>query len=443
MKKIYFTFAIAFSIALFLLSPGMKAEAADWISTPFFHDEHYQNYVSYKINSGSVDKVFSFTLPSREYVYVGFISSKSTSIQYCDSFNSLSGMGSSATLDYMINNVNFSGYYCYVSGRYPYDKLSPVNMTVDASDEYEAMGIICQKLAGGEDPFYVAPTYTPDITGIGYLTGMEDFYKELEIRNQTGGLTTGNVTDKTFHFGWNRTTSTGLDIYNNDYADSCVEVAISSVISRPLKDGTFFYSSTNGKLRTLSHVYDSYSYDYKYSDVLALFSDGLEEAWNAQGFFDDLLTSNYSTPDMKLYFYFRVVVQDSSGNYAYGPWLRMNPDKSFDKYNAVSAPGSSIVVGITDENDNFIVSDSEYGDGDHLTGGYGSGWNWEDAEIDSNKNKIVVNSYAQNAEDLVNMVNSIPNLIQIVFSFFPPWVLGLFSLLVASIVPLVIIKIVT
>lgn len=139
-----------------------------------------------------------------------------------------------------------------------------------------------------------------------------------------------------------------------------------------------------------------------------------------------------------------MVVQDSSGNYTYGPWLRMNPDKTFDKYNANSAPGSSIVVGITDENDNFIVSsDSEYGEGDHLTGGYGSGWNWEDAEIDSNKNKVVVHSYAQNAEDLVNMVNSIPNLIQIVFSFFPPWVLGLFSLLVASIVPLVIIKLVT
>lgn len=303
---------------------------------------------------------------------------------------------------------------------------------------------VAQKLSNGEDPFYVPPTYSPDYTGIGYLTGMEDFYKELEIRNETGGLTTGNVTDKTFHFGWNRKTSTGLDIFTNDFDDSYVEVAISSVISRPLKDGTTYYSSTNGKIHQLDKLRDTYIFEYKYSDVLSLFADGLNEARNAQGFFDDLLTSGYSQPTLKLFYYFRVVVQDSSGNYTYGPWLRMNPDKTFDKYNANSSPGSSIVVGTTDENDNFIVSsDSEYGEGEHLTGGYGSGWNWEDAAIDSNKNKVVVHSYAQNAEDLVNMVNSIPNLIQIVFSFFPPWVLGLFSLLVASIVPLVIIKIVT
>ena len=437
MKKIYFTFAIAFSIVFFLLSTGMKAEAADWISTPFFHDEHYQNYVSYKINSGSVDKVFSFTLPSREYVYVGFISSQNTSIQYVDSFNSLSGNGSSNLLTTSINGVNFSGYYCYVSSGYPYDKLSPVNMTVDASNQYEAMGIICQKLAGGEDPFYVA---VPDFSGIGYLTGMEKFYKEYQLTNETGGLTTGNVTDKAFHFGWNRTTSTGLDIFDNEYPDSCVEIAISSTISRPLKDGSFFYSSTNGDIRTLTHIYDSYTFDYKYSDVLSIFSDGLEEARNAQGFFDDLLTSGYSQPTMKLYFYFRVVCKGFSGNYIYGPWLRMSPDKTFDKYNGDTSAGASIVLGSSDDNNNFVIIDSEYGEGAHVTGSVGSGSTWVDAGINAGSNIFVDNSLINNIDSFLGQIGEFPHLITYLLGFLPPWVINYIGICFSLLVTVIVVK---
>ena len=455
MKKIYF--ALFFSIFFFLLSPGMKAEAGH-NSFPEF-SMVFQNATS---SNGTTSAVTFTTTSSDFYAF---------SVETCDGTKGvfiLSKEPATATYSYKwnenrevslkksVNEYSSSDYY----GALLVD-FSPQSLGSNYSDSFcnfslkESYGSgtgaiyvfakeVAQKLAGGEDPFYVPPTYTPDYTGIGYLTGMEDFYKELEIRNETGGLTTGNVTDKTFHFGWNRKTSTGLDIFTNDFDDSYVEVAISSVISRPLKDGTTYYSSTNGKIHQLDKLRDTYIFEYKYSDVLSLFADGLNEARNAQGFFDDLLTSGYSQPSLKLYYYFRVVVQDSSGNYTYGPWLRMNPDKTFDKYNANSSPGSSIVVGITDENDNFIISsDSEYGEGDHLTGGYGSGWNWEDAAIDSNKNKVVVNSYASNIEDLINMIQAMPNIVRTLFTFLPPWVLALFSLLVASIVPIIVIKIVT
>lgn len=451
MKKIYFSFVIAFSIAFFLLSPGMKAEAGH-NSFPDFSIVFANGTTSEVTFTTTSSDFYAFSVESCDgYKGVFILSKEAATATY-----SFTGNTRTVNLSKSVNAYSSPDYYGSLivdfspqsSGSHYSDSFCNFTLKDSYGTGTNAIYVfakeVAEKLSNGDDPFYVPPAYKPDYSGIGYLTGMEDFYKELEIRNETGGLTTGNVTDKTFHFGWNRKTSTGLDIFMNDFDDSYVEVAISSVISRPLKDGTTYYSSTNGKIHQLDKLRDTYIFEYKYSDVLSLFADGLNEARNAQGFFDDLLTSGYSQPTLKLYYYFRVVVQDSSGNFTYGPWLRMNPDKTFDKYNANSSPGSSIVVGITDENDNFIVSsDSEYGEGDHLTGGYGSGWNWEDAEIDSNKNKVVVNSYASNIEDLINMIQAIPNIVRTVFAFLPPWVLALYSLLVASIVPIIVIKIIT
>lgn len=442
MKKIYFIFAIAFSIALFLLSPGLKVEAGH-NSFPEF---------SMVFANGTKSEVTFTTTSSDFYAFsvetcdgskgVMILSKESATATYSFKFNENQVVGLTKSVD----RYSSPDYYCALivdfwpesSGSHYSDAscnfllndsygVSVIGSQHSDTPFYLFANEVAQKLSNGEDPFFVPPTYTPDFSGLGYLKGLGKYYKEQTVYSQSTnlfGIKRYIISDRKYIFGWDAESTSGVQLSDENIS---VNVKVQLFGNRSTLSGETVPIKCNGTIVDFGNVPASAFY---YSTSLAEFLVKF-----------DFSDTNDLNGDKKPIFYFRLERKNDDNTVTYGNTLKFDPSAPIEYISdsLSSSPEGTISVGdLTDSG--FVVDGSI--ESETVTGQGISGSSWEEITINSNMNFVQDNSMITNMESFLSQIGSIPRIVGVLFSFLPSWCLGFVGLGLGMLVTVLVIKVV-
>ena len=139
-----------------------------------------------------------------------------------------------------------------------------------------------------------------------------------------------------------------------------------------------------------------------------------------------------------------VIPEQAANDWVRGQWVTLDISSDFGKRNDDRETNAYD----EDEDGNISKNDDSDANKDNVNVGP-SGGNDEDSAQDSydnaidNKNndsKVDMKNWKENAEDLINQIKYIPEMIAAVFSFLPSWCLALIACAFALLIVIIIIK---
>ncbi len=255
--------------------------------------------------------------------------------------------------------------------------------------------------------------------------GYPDIYNSTYIHNDPNNLETLDKLYSGQDFQWNRKTTTGFDLTNNDYNYTYIECKV--------KANYQYNDKFSGKGDW--HNFDSYGEMGNLGKVRA---ESLTHYYTFQELTETLPKTYDELPDHKMraikssaVYYFRVVCMKTSSTvvipdekdckYYAGPWRSVNVTKLNGK------DGKSIIEdGDFDENGEWKKDDNSVDNGKDIDNGSAEGDDLSDASdkahetINSNANKSTLD--LDSAKAFINQVADVPKMIGDIFSFFPDWV---------------------
>lgn len=255
--------------------------------------------------------------------------------------------------------------------------------------------------------------------------GYPDIYNSTYIHNDPNNLETLDKLYSGQDFQWNRKTTTGFDLTNNDYNYTYIECKV--------KANYQYNDKFSGKGDW--HNFDSYGEMGNLGKVRA---ESLTHYYTFQEFQEALPKTSNELPDHKMraikssaVYYFRVVCMKTSSTvvipdekdckYYAGPWRSVNVGKINGK------DGDSIIEdGDFDENGEWKKDDDSTDNGKDIDNGSAEGDDLNDASdkahetINSNANKSTLD--LDSAKAFINQVADVPKMIADIFSFLPDWV---------------------
>lgn len=255
--------------------------------------------------------------------------------------------------------------------------------------------------------------------------GYPDIYNSTYIHNDPNNLETLDKLYSGQDFQWNRKTTTGFDLTNNDYNYTYIECKV--------KANYQYNDRFSGKGDW--HNFDSYGEMGNLGKVRA---ESLTHYYTFQELTETLPKTYDELPDHKMrainfsaVYYFRVVCMKTSSTvvipdekdckYYAGPWRSVNVTKLNGK------DGKSIIEdGDFDENGEWKKDDDSADNGKDIDNGSTEGDDLSDASdkahetINSNANKSTLD--LDSAKAFINQVADVPKMIADIFSFLPDWV---------------------
>lgn len=255
--------------------------------------------------------------------------------------------------------------------------------------------------------------------------GYPDIYNSTYIHNDPNNLETLDKLYSGQDFQWNRKTTTGFDLTNNDYNYTYIECKV--------KANYQYNDRFSGKGDW--HNFDSYGEMGNLGKVRA---ERLTHYYTFQELTETLPKTYDELPDHKMrainfsaVYYFRVVCMKTSSTvvipdekdckYYAGPWRSVNVTKLNGK------DGKSIIEdGDFDENGEWKKDDDSADNGKDIDNGSAEGDDLSDASdkahetINSNANKSTLD--LDSAKAFINQVADVPKMIADIFSFLPDWV---------------------
>lgn len=275
--------------------------------------------------------------------------------------------------------------------------------------------------------------------------GYPDIYNSTYIHNDPNKLETLDKLYSGQDFQWNRKTTTGFDLTNNDYNYTYIECKV--------KANYQYNDKFSGKGDW--HNFDSYGEMGNLGKVRA---ESLTHYYTFQELTKTLPKTYDELPDHKMrainfsaVYYFRVVCMKTSSTvvipdekdckYYAGPWRSVNVTKLNGK------DGKSIIEdGNFDENGEWKKDDNSADNGKDIDNGSAEGDDLSDASdkahetINSNANKSTLD--LDSAKAFINQVADVPKMIADIFSFLPDWVRYSFAFGFALIPIIIIFKLI-
>lgn len=275
--------------------------------------------------------------------------------------------------------------------------------------------------------------------------GYPDIYNSTYIHNDPNNLETLDKLYSGQDFQWNRKTTTGFDLTNNDYNYTYIECKV--------KANYQYNDKFSGKGDW--HNFDSYGEMGNLGKVRA---ESLTHYYTFQELTETLPKTYDELPDHKTrainfsaVYYFRVVCMKTSSTvvipdekdckYYAGPWRSVNVTKLNGK------DGKSIIEdGDFDENGEWKKDDNSADNGKDIDNGSAEGDDLGDASdkahetINSNANKSTLD--LDSAKAFINQVADVPKMISDIFSFLPDWVKYSFAFGFALIPIIIIFKLI-
>lgn len=275
--------------------------------------------------------------------------------------------------------------------------------------------------------------------------GYPDIYNSTYIHNDPNNLETLDKLYSGQDFQWNRKTTTGFDLTNNDYNYTYIECKV--------KANYQYNDRFSGKGDW--HNFDSYGEMGNLGKVRA---ESLTHYYTFQELTETLPKTYDELPDHKMraikssaVYYFRVVCMKTSSTvvipdekdckYYAGPWRSVTVTKINGK------DGKSIIEdGEFDENGEWKKDDNSGDNGKDIDNGSAEGDDLSDASdkahetINSNANKSTLD--LDSAKAFINQVADVPKMIADIFSFLPDWVKYSFAFGFALIPIIIIFKLI-
>lgn len=255
---------------------------------------------------------------------------------------------------------------------------------------------------------------------LGTLMGMEKKYQSYAEKGNGDGAIT--VTERTHHWGWNKETSTGLNLLDNDSFDSIEVYCYLKVYDVSKKN---WITGNKEKIESdkfkklffvdkgdASKLVLEIKQTHIWNDIL---TKEVKEIGDALGANDALHNLDYSYD-----FYFQLI-GCKDGKYYKGDYVHFKKDGSAEEINGGKFDTSTNTA--TEDEDGNLKENDDKKDG---TGTGGTGNTYEDAKNDANanasKNDADSNLDLDSAKAFINQIADVPKMIGDLFSFFPNWV---------------------
>lgn len=318
----------------------------------------------------------------------------------------------------------YDGYYIGFCGAVQKNSGSYSNVTSDvpmlpfASKEYSeaeiASFVVENNLLGSSDPDFDDYEYSFDL---GVLMGMERLSRDYSLKNSDN-----TFRERGTRFSWENQTSTGINLYSNDWDSLQIQAALFGI--------RYDRDSMGNKT-----VVDKQQYYYDPVDASV---DNIQISWTElRQVLPDIYKINSLNDTSETFAYFRLLGQ-KDGNYYRGNWVRVNfkSTGNEDELTATAVSGS----GIGDDFEADVTS--PYGQGSSYTQNRIEGYTEHDVTHSITTEIGGVGGMINTMEELLNQVGYIPKIVSILFSWLPPWCLALFSTAMALSVAMLVIKIV-
>lgn len=274
---------------------------------------------------------------------------------------------------------------------------------------------------------------------LGTLVDMEKHYKSyVEMGNSD---TSSIVTERTHHWGWNKKTSTGLNLLDNDSFDSIETycyIKFYDVYKKNWITGSKEELSTDKfkKLYFISKCDASkLELEVKQTDVL---DDEMIKELKSIG--DSLGAYDLTHEMVYSYDFYFQLVGCKNGKYYKGGYVHFKKDGSAEE---ILGGKFDVSTNTADEDENGDIKDND--DSETGTGVTGTGDNYDDAK---NNADAVINKTDDNSSGLdvasiksfMSEVGNVPKAIGKLFSFLPTWVTTFIGFGFVVLVALIIIK---
>lgn len=274
---------------------------------------------------------------------------------------------------------------------------------------------------------------------LGTLVDMEKHYKSyVEMGNSdTGSI----VNERTHHWGWNKKTSTGLNLLDNDSFDSIETycyIKFYDVYKKNWITGSKEKLSTDKfkKLYFISKCDASkLKLEVKQTDVL---NDEMIKELKSIG--DSLGAYDLTHEMVYSYDFYFQLVGCKNGKYYKGGYVHFKKDGSVEE---ILGGKYDVTTNTADEDDNGNIKDND--DSETGTGVTGTGDNYDDAKnnADAVKNKTDDSSSGLDVASIKSFmkeVGNVPKAIGKLFSFLPNWVTTFIGFGFVVLIALIIIK---
>lgn len=276
---------------------------------------------------------------------------------------------------------------------------------------------------------------------LGYLLGVQKYFKVLKQQKIPAGSKVPVTVNRQIHFGWDSSTSSGLDLIHHNYPVG-VQAAISPHFEFTLSNGDVFKPDCNDKLVFLDNQFGILDYDLYENDLKDRFRDVYEEAKVLENEYGHWWSSY--TVKLTWSFYFRPFIWSDS-HYIFGDWIRISFHGDLDNYadEISSSEPSSTVQQVYIPDDGGVPSinyDSIYSDGLTFRPGVGSGSSFDEALHNSSQNPTIVlpksdytlpdnslNFFILNLKGCFEILGQLPVMINTVLSYLPLDLLVLMS----------------
>lgn len=274
---------------------------------------------------------------------------------------------------------------------------------------------------------------------LGTLVDMEKHYRSyVEMGNSD---TSSIVTERTHHWGWNKKTSTGLNLLDNDSFDSIETycyIKFYDVYKKNWITGSKEELSTDKfkKLYFISKCDASkLELEVKQTDVL---DDEMIKELKSIG--DSLGAYDLTHEMVYSYDFYFQLVGCKNGKYYKGGYVHFKKDGSAEE---ILGGKFDVSTNTADEDENGDIKDND--DSETGTGVTGTGDNYDDAK---NNADAVINKTDDNSSGLdvasiksfMSEVGNVPKAIGKLFSFLPTWVTTFIGFGFVVLIALIIIK---
>lgn len=392
--------------------------------------------LSHDFSDGEVYSKYKFSSLPDDVTFIYYNTGVSSSILLV---SSQSFSGSCHERAYLFNNrtrydnVSFSSSFHSSSGLYYY-QLSPywarsnveylfgIDFVVSLSDFSDLSSVLIAFSNNNFDKFIdLRPkpdiedfTYSPDL---GYLSGLESRTRMYEI---TDDVADTFVINRIYRFGWDNKTTTGIDLWRSPYSSLQIQPKIHAFGSIKDKNGNVLYD-LSGYID--KDIFDVSQITFQYS------TDDLENDFSY--FYSDSRIPLRGSVDLRFEVYFRLLATTSDGEYLRGGWLRARPNYTSNSWGLADNATVDVDAGVMTDLDGYVKDpNSIFGNGISSNISHGSGSTIQEAQNSSNPfiQEDAPTDLLYYINSTVAMITSVPQVIGVLFSFLPPWCLGLLAL---------------